>query len=51
MQRVLGMASVLAGRLPLGEGTLVAVARWLSEVDTKKRLAADHFRFNPVCQF
>jgi len=42
---------VLSYILPAGENTLVAEARWLPELDTKRRMEGDYFWLKVVCQF
>jgi len=49
--RTIGLGPVLSYILPAGENTLVAEARWLPELDTKRRMEGDYFWLKVVCQF
>ncbi len=46
-----GIGPALGYVLPVGENTLVAEARWLPELDTKRRLEGDFFWLKLVYQF
>lgn len=49
--RTVGIGPALGYILPIGENTLVAEARWLPELDTKRRLEGDFFWLKLVYQF
>jgi hypothetical protein len=49
--RDIGIGPTLGYILPVGENTLVAEARWLPELDTKRRLEGDFFWLKVVYQF
>ena len=49
--RTAGLGPVLSYILPVGENTLVAEARWLTELDTKRRMEGDYFWLKIVYQF
>jgi len=49
--RTIGIGPALGYILPVGENTLVAEARWLPELDTKRRLEGDVFWLKLVYQF
>jgi hypothetical protein len=49
--RTVGIGPALGYILPVGENTLVAEARWLPELDTKRRLEGDFFWLKLVYQF
>jgi hypothetical protein len=49
--RTTGIGPVLGYVLPLGENTLVAELRWLTELDTKNRLNGDYIWLKVVYQF
>jgi hypothetical protein len=49
--RDIGIGPALGYILPCGENTLVAEARWLPELDTRRRLEGDFFWLKLVYQF
>jgi hypothetical protein len=49
--RTIGIGPVLGYILPVGENTLVAEARWLPELDVRRRLEGDFFWLKLVYQF
>lgn len=49
--RDIGIGPVLGYVLPCGESTLVAEARWLPELDTKRRLEGDFYWLKIAYQF
>jgi hypothetical protein len=49
--RTIGAGPVLSYILPVGGNTLVAEARWLAELDTKRRPEGDYFWLKVVYQF
>jgi hypothetical protein len=49
--RDIGIGPALGYILPVGKNTLVAEARWLPELDTKRRLQGDFFWLKLVYQF
>ncbi len=49
--RDFGVGPALGYILPVGENTLVAEARWLPELDTRKRLSGDYIWVKLVYQF
>lgn len=49
--RTMGIGPALGYILPCGENTFVAEARWLPELDTRRRLQGDYFWLKLVYQF
>jgi hypothetical protein len=49
--RTIGIGPALGYILPVGGNTLVAEARWLPELDTKRRLEGDYLWLKAVYQF
>lgn len=50
-RRTVGIGPVLTYVLPIGENSLVAEARWLPELETKRQLEGDYLWFKLVFQF
>ena len=49
--RTAGIGPVISYVLPVGDSTLVAEARWLTELDTRRRVEGDYFWFKLAYQF